>query len=285
MSTTIMYPTSNNAAIPATIEIDDKTQTVFKVKERFAKMSSDFSSNHGASHALVVPPETLHLIRQAENLVVNQTNSAQFKNQAIDAVADSPQLIDCLEYVKVGSTSEIFLRACTFVPNGADKATKKLQYNDTCRLWRLHPATIDAIKSNAMSKDSIYTRTTENETIFKRIEKLKSATVEHEEAKKSAMEIDYPRITDFEEGSKLISTWASLAASKAKVDAKEKEAYEKSEGKADAIKRKHIELLSNPDLDTNVYKIPKVVSSSMTADGSLIVVQEKEKEVEVAAEE
>jgi hypothetical protein len=270
---------------PETTELNSNTLCVFKVKERFAKMPSDYATNHHANHALVVPPDTLHLIRQAENLVVNQTNSAQFRNQAIDAVADSPHLIDCLEWVKVGSTSEIFLRACTLVPSTSDKTMKKIQHNDMCRLWRLHPATLDAIKSNAMSSDSIYTRTPDNETIFKRIEKLKSATVDHEEGKKSPIEVDYPRITDFGEGVKLVSTWASLAASKAKVDAKEKAAYEKSEGRADAIKRKHVELLSNPDSDTVVFKLPKIVSNSLTSDGSLIVVLEKEKEVEMVAEE
>jgi len=283
MSNSIMYP--SNPSAPETLELDPNALSVFKVKERIAKMPADFASNHQASRALVVPPETLHLIRQAENLVVNQSNSTQFKNQAIDAVADSPHLMECLEWAKMGSTSEIFLRACTHVPDTADKAMKKIQNNDMCRLWRLHPATLDAIKSNAASNDSIYTRTPDNESIFKRIEKLKSATVEHEEGKKSPMEVDYPRITDFGEGAKLASTWASLAASKAKVDAKEKAAYEKSEGRADAIKRKHVELLSNPDSDTVVFKLPKVVSNSLTSDGSLIVVLEKEKEVEMAAEE
>lgn len=268
-----------------TTELNPNALCVFKVKERFAKMPSDYATNHPANHALVVPPDTLHLIRQAENLVVNQTNSLQFKNHAIDAVADSPHLIDCLEWVKVGSTSEIFLRACTLVPNDTDKAAKKLQHNDMCRLWRLHPATLDAIKSNAMGSESIYTRTPDNETIFKRIEKLKSATVEHEEGKKSPMEVDYPRITDFGEGVKLVSTWASLAASKAKVDAKEKAAYEKSEGRADAIKRKLMDIESSVDAKRKVSKVKRVETFSQVGDCLYIIHKEDDPEVEMVAEE
>ena len=282
MSTAITYP----SAAPETIQLDtNNTLCVFRVKERFAKMPVEFSTNHSASHALIVPADTLHLIRQAENLVINQTNSAQFKGKPIDAVADSPHLLDCLEWLKDGPTSEIFLRVCTFLPDTADKATKKLQHNDMCRLWRLHPATLDAIKSNALGTDSIYTRSSHHDNLIKRIEKLKSTTVEHEDGKKSPLDVDYPRITDFGDAAKLMSTWSSLAASKAKVDAKEKANYEKSEGRSDSIKRKHIELLSNPDSDTIVFKIPKVMSNSLASDGSLIIVVEKEKEVEVAAEE
>lgn len=277
MSTAIIVPTNNTT--PKVIQLPQETRTVMRVsKDRFAKLNTTFSPVHAAQDALVVPPEVLFAIKQAEGHVVMETNSGAFKDKPIKEIVDRPEIINCLEIIKEGSTTEIGLRACVYVSPSADKSEKKVQEADLNRLWRLHPATIDALKANALSQNSIYARNEHTEVVFKRLDKLKASLVEDTEGKKNPIGDDYPRVHDFGEKAKLVSTQATMAISKNKADLKSKAEYEKTTGRSDSLKRKYVELLSDPNASTMVYKVSKgtVVSSSTTADGSLIFVVEKD---------
>ena len=272
---------NNNNNTPATLPVVADSPSVVKVSSKFVKLNTPdtppLPSTVAATHALVVSPDVLYQLKLAESHVIHRSNAKEFENNPL-SIVERPEIVSCLEVIKVGTTSEFFLRACTNVSVFATSSDKKTHAADMIRLWRVHPTTLTAIKDNAAAENSIYAKTPENEALFKKLDRLKAFDVDDGNVKsKTRLSVDYPHLFDFGKYGKPVAAHPSLAASKMRAMMKEKELYNRTEGRSDNVKRKYVELLSSPSAGTVVFKLSKatVLSNTLTTDGSVVVVMQK----------